>query len=518
MADDSVLETQRVRAARPGGPGRGTRSVPDVRRSVEDAVIGAFPTRTWVTGQVGRTSVDVVGGALRFTLHSDGEDADPFGLHCVVSTEALPDVRDVLDRVHDADVSSVVWEGRRARAGGLLRYDADRNGITLNVTDLDPAVTAQGLEQERAQVLERVRAGELTARQSRRPVPSAPLCVALVRETGDPAGEAVLERLQGSSYAVVVQDCPGTLHGPTAGAQLGQRVREAALLSEAVLVVRGAGRPLALGVYDGDEVARAIADAPVPVVCGLGGGGLRTAADEVAYASTATAADAAGWVLGRLEESERSLRELEQAVHAAAAAAGTRAWDELEEVGVATAVAADEAQARAERAERRRWVRLQVGALVVVALVVGLALGTGSVLALSGLLLPVLVLAGVWAWSRQARARGSRSMVSQDDEFAEVVERLRGVRDSLEGTSSPEQVHRLRTLSGQLVERGEDILLRHFPDHEQPRSVRVTVEPPQAPAPPPEPASPPSSPEPSNVRTVALAPDQRVSDPAAAGG
>ena len=108
-------------------------------------------------------------------------------------------------------------------------------------------------------------------------------------------------------------------------------------------------------------------------------------------------------------------------------------------------------------------------------------------------------------------------MASQDDEFAEVVERLRGVRDSLEGTSSPEQVHRLRTLSGQLVERGEDILLRHFPDHEQPRSVRVTAEPPQAPAPPPAPVPPPA-PEPSNVRTVALAPDQRVSDPAAAGG
>ena len=97
-------------------------------------------------------------------------------------------------------------------------------------------------------------------------------------------------------------------------------------------------------------------------------------------------------------------------------------------------------------------------------------------------------------------------MGSYDDEFAEVVERLRGVRDSLEGTSSPEQVHRLRLQSAQLVERGEDILLRHFPDH---------VEPPAAPAPevrdetPDEPEEPPAPPAPappvqSNVRTVAL--------------
>lgn len=500
MADEGIPGTQRVRAARPGGPGRGTRSVSDVRRLVEDSVIGAFPTRTWVSGRVGRTSVDVVGGALRFTLHSTGDD-DPFGLQCVLPAEALADVRDVLNRVYDAEVSSIVWEGRLARAGGLLRYDSERNCVTLIVTDLDPAVTAHGLEQERADVLERVRTCGLPARQARRPVPSAPLRVALVRETGDPAGEAVRERLSASPFAVEVEDCPGTLHGPTAGAHLGRRVREAALLSEAVLVVRGAGRPLGLGVYDADEVARAVADAPVPVVCGLGGDGVATAADAVAYACVATADDAAGWVLGRLEESERTLRDLQEAVGVAVAAAGSRAWNELEDLSAATVVAAGAAFERAQEAERKRWARLQVGALLVVALVVGVALGTDSVVALAGLLVPVLVLLGVWVWSRQARTRGSRSMGSHDDEFAEVVERLRGVRDQLETTSSPEQVHRLRALSTQLVERGEDILLRHFPDHVEPSSVRVEPAEAEASQVEAEPA------EPSNVRTVSLVPE-----------
>ncbi len=86
-------------------------------------------------------------------------------------------------------------------------------------------------------------------------------------------------------------------------------------------------------------------------------------------------------------------------------------------------------------------------------------------------------------------------MGSYDDEFAEVVERLRSVRDQLEGTSSPEQVHRLRVLSSQLVERGEDILLRHFPDHAEPPSLSVpqvrdeAPEQPEAPPAPPAPAA-----------------------------
>ena len=324
MADDGIpatqLEAPRQRAARPGAIGRGTRSVPDVKRLVEDSVASAFPTRTWVSGRVGRTTADVMSGALRFALHSSGDDDVAFGLQCVVAPESLADVRDVLSRVHDAELSSIVWEGRLARVGGLLRYDAERNGVVLSVTDLDPAVTARGLDEERAQAVERARGTDLAARQARRPVPSAPLRVALVREEGDPAGEAVRGRLEASPYAVDVRDCAGTLHGPGAGSDLARRVREASLLSEAVLVVRGSGRLLGLGPYDADEVARAIADAPVPVVCGLGGAGAVTAADAVAYASVPTAEEAAGWVLGRLEESQQALRDLEAAIGAATTA------------------------------------------------------------------------------------------------------------------------------------------------------------------------------------------------------
>ena len=184
----------------------------------------------------------------------------------------------------------------------------------------------------------------------------------------------------------------------------------------------------------------------------------------------------------------------------------SRAWSELEQVSGEAVQAAEAASARAQEVERRRWVRLEIGALLAAALVVGVALGTGSLLVLLGLLVPVLVLAGVWVWSRAARTRGSRSMGSYDDEFAEVVERLRGVRDSLEGTSSPEQVHRLRVLSSQLVERGEDILLRHFPDHAEPPSLATALPRDEVPEEPEEPPAPPApaGPVQSNVRTVAL--------------
>ena len=218
-----------------------------------------------------------------------------------------------------------------------------------------------------------------------------------------------------------MSDCAGLVHGPDAGADLGRRVREASLLSEAVLLVRGAGRPLGLGPYDADEVFRAIADSPVPVVCGLGGAGVATAANAVAYnvgpdrrrrrrlgAGPPGGVPAAG-----------AARAARRRGAGGTSAAVSRAWTELEEVSADTVRGgADEALVRAQEAERKRWVRLEVGALLVAALVIGVgARHAARRPRWPGCWAPVLVLAGVWVWSKQARTRGSRRMESGYDEF-----------------------------------------------------------------------------------------------------
>ncbi len=456
MADDGDSGDV-VRAVRATALGRGTHGIPDVRRLVDGALHTAFPHRVWVAGRVTEVRDEPAVG-LHFTLLALDDDDEPFTLRCLLPEHALGPVADVLDRVHDADVQDLVAPDRLARVGGLLRYDPERATLVLAVSELDPAPTARGLREQRETARALVAAHSLPERQAGRPPRAAPLSVSLVGVADDRALEDAALLLQGSSYAVDLRQVRVPLHGREAPSAVAAAVHEAALRSDIVLLVRGAGRPLALSVFDTVEVAFAVAQAQVPVVTGLGGAGERTASDDVAHAALADGPAAAAWVLRRLDDAADSLRSLAEDVEQEAAAALRRAQADLAKVRDEVLRTADEAQTRAVVAQARlRRRALIVLAVVVVAVVVAAVLA-GLPLLLFGLLVVPVALLAAKLWSIWMSRRGSMSQ--QDDAFAEVLGKLERVRDELATTSSPETVHRLRDVAAQLLARGEKVLAR----------------------------------------------------------
>lgn len=481
--------------------GRGTHAVSDVRRLIDSHFHIAFPHRIWVSGQVGRVEQDQE--ALRFTLRSSSGD-EPFPLPCTLAAPTMPAVREQLDRLHDADVEDVVAAGRLARVGGLLRYDFDRGTATLQVSDLDPAATGLGLAEQRRVALDLVRAEALAERQRMNVCPTAPVHVALVGARDDAGLADAARRLTGAGYDVRLQVATVPVHGAAAAETVARAVSEQALRNDVVLLVRGPGRPLGLGVYDAEPVVRAVADAPVPVLTGLAAPE-PTACDAVAFAALPSADAAAQWVLARLRAAEQSLRVLRDQVRADTQAAGARARESLEQARRQVLSAADEADRRATAAHRRRQLQLWVAAAVVAAAAVA-----GAVLTRAwGLLAGLVLVAGVLLADRArlaSRARAGRAPTTaspggdvQDDDFAQVLDRLHRVREELAATSSPEKVHRLRDTAEQLLDRGEQILGRHLDDRATDgRADRGAAAPAATPVPPagPAPAAAPPAPGP----------------------
>jgi exonuclease VII large subunit len=440
--------------------GRGTQGVPDVGRMVASQFHIAFPHRIWVAGVVGAAEHEP-DGTLRFLVHAaTGED--DFSLPCAVPGDTLPAVRELLQRTHDADLEDVVRRGRLARVGGLLRFDAPRGSVVLTVSELDPTPTARELEDARDDALRAVAAAGLADTQRRHLPRTAPLDVAVVAGFGNDALERVREQLTGSRFDVEVRAFPVALSSADPSARLAQAVRAAAQDNDIVLLVRDEGRPLGLAWFDALDVAEAVADAPVPVLTGLGGTGTRTACDEVAFRALTTAEAAASWVLDRLGQAERALVHLEDDIETELGRAGERCRLALEDVQADIDAALRDAVPRSEQA-RRRHRRLLVGgtALLAVLLVV-LAVVAGTPLLLAGLAVPVLLLGGVLLWWQRAGTRGSGHMGVRDDDFTQVLSGLRSVRDELASTSSPERVGVLRELAQELVADGRALLHRHL--------------------------------------------------------
>jgi exodeoxyribonuclease VII large subunit len=448
-----------VRAVRATALGRGTQSVPDLRRLVEGALHTAFPHRTWVAGRVGGVRAEH-GTGLHFLLLAPGDDDEPFQLPCLLSDEALPQVAEVLDRLHDADLDDLVAEDRLLRAGGLLRYDFARGTLVFLVSELDPTPTALGLREEREAARALVREHALSERQRARACRVAPLSVSLIGAPEDPAVARVRELLLDSPYAVDLRDVRVQLQGRRAPADVAGAVREAGLRSDVVLLVREQGRPLTLSVFDAPEVSFALAQSPVPVVSALGGAGETTAVDDVAHVSLPDGEAAARWLLDRLAAAHSALDTLRADVDELASAAADRARDDLDRAARDADATGTAAAARAAASRHRVRTRLLVlSAVLAVALVVA-AFALGQPLVLLGLAVLAAALLGARAWSGRAMTRGSKPMSQQDDEFVAVLARLREVRDQLATTSSPKTVHRLRDAARQLVAHGEQILAR----------------------------------------------------------
>jgi exodeoxyribonuclease VII large subunit len=132
--------------------------------------------------------------------------------------------------------------------------------------------------------------------ERKRPLPSWPECIALLTSVPSSALADMLrtarERWPATRLLVVPIPVQGAVEDRIRAAveDLGERVERFGV--EALVLARGGGSREDLTVFDGEALARSLAAAPVPVVCGLGHEDDTTIADLVAdyRAATPTAA------------------------------------------------------------------------------------------------------------------------------------------------------------------------------------------------------------------------------------
>lgn len=273
-----------------------TFTVSQVLDGLQQAVVREFPTPIWVRGEVTgmrRTSR----GAVFFRL-ADLETAET-ALEVAARGRVMMEVDRILG---DAGLGSL-RDGIETRVKGTIGVDERGSRVRLSLLEVDPAFTAGRMALDRAEVIRRMTAdGSLRANASL-PVPMVPLRVGLVTSRGSAAHADFIDQLRKSSYRFRVKTAHSAVQGEQAAAALTGAVRRIAAEDvDVIAVIRGGGSKLDLSVFDTEEVARAIAVCPVPVITGIGHDIDRAVADEAASVATKTPSAAGEWVVSRVKD------------------------------------------------------------------------------------------------------------------------------------------------------------------------------------------------------------------------
>jgi exodeoxyribonuclease VII large subunit len=266
--------------------------------------------------QAGLTKV-AVRGAIRglrrrgriatFEL-TDQNPAGPAG-GALVRVVVFPDQLRDIERAASAGGRGLA-EGAAATVSGAVRFDPPYGGVRIAAATVEVHEGETEHATRTAQLLRALELDGLLGRQAALVVPGRPLRVGLITAPGT-AGDADISALldaSGLEWELLRQPAP--MAGPNAPDAVAAAIRLLCRLKPDVLVIaRGGGGRAELDCWDTDVVARAIAEAPIPVWTAIGHAPDATVADRVANRSCPTPSAAAADLVTRVRDFERRRRE-----------------------------------------------------------------------------------------------------------------------------------------------------------------------------------------------------------------
>ncbi len=245
-----------------------------------------FPDDLWVEGEISNLNRSRA-GHVYFDLVEPATPGTPSTarLSVVLFSQTKQIVNNQLKR---QNVGRLV-DGMAVRIKAAVDYYPPQGRLQLRMTGIDPRYILAAMAAERDALIARLHSEGVTEQNKALPFPLVPLRVGLITSTGSAAAADFLTELESTGFAFRVVVCDSRVQGDLAASTLIGGLR--AMYRESVdviVLIRGGGSRGDLAVFDNEQLARAIASAPVPVLTGIGHEVDRSVADVVAHTSLKT--------------------------------------------------------------------------------------------------------------------------------------------------------------------------------------------------------------------------------------
>lgn len=291
---------------------------------IRELLAEAFPA-IWVAGEVARCKQGTRGHVYFELIEKGDRDSIVGKLDAVIWNADHQRVKRML-----AATDQRLADGVQIRCRGSLDFYGAGGRLQLTVREIDPTFTLGLLELRRRETLAALTAAGLMERNRSLALSELPLALALVTSEGSAAYHDFLSGLRESGYGFRVLFVHAAVQGRDAEREVVSALRVlAGMRIDCAVVIRGGGSRTDLAAFDSRAIAEAIANAPFPVLTGLGHEIDRSIADLVAHTALKTPTMVAEFLVERVTRLDLAVAELRRAVRREALAPLARAREAL---------------------------------------------------------------------------------------------------------------------------------------------------------------------------------------------
>ena len=180
-------------------------------------------------------------------------------------------------------------------------------GLSLQITDIDPAYTLGDMERQRQQTIAQLQQEGVWDMNREAPMPAVVQRVAIVSSANAAGYQDFCKELARSPYRFELTLFDAFMQGEAAEESIIEALCNVAARPEkfdAVVLIRGGGSRSDLNCFNAYRLCAHVAQFPLPVVTGIGHDKDTSVADMVAHTALKTPTAVAGWLVERMAETD----------------------------------------------------------------------------------------------------------------------------------------------------------------------------------------------------------------------
>ena len=308
-----------------------------LQQRIKGTIEQALPLPVWVAAEISELKVNYSGHCyLELVEKSDQPSAR--------SNAAIPkaQARAVIWRSQYQMISAYfrATTGRTLEAGMKILAKVTVNyhelyGLSLQISDIDPAYTMGEVEREKQLTIEQLKADGVWDMNREQTLPLPVQHVAVVSSASAAGYRDFMQELKSSAYSLRTTLFEAVMQGQAAEDSLCEALEQVAERMEefdVVVIIRGGGSVSDLSCFNSYRLCSYVAQFPLPVITGIGHDKDTSVADMVAHTPLKTPTAVAAWLVEGLATIEAWLNDALASVTTAATAALQREHLRLERI------------------------------------------------------------------------------------------------------------------------------------------------------------------------------------------